>query len=99
MQGTEPGNMDQKIKMIQFLFSRILLANGREKQETKTCNRFMIVTLLGMSTQCCGCRENIYLITKRRLKYKLNLNGPGGDRQSDKKVAQKVDTAYSNTRR
>lgn len=59
----------------------------------------MTFTLLGMSTQSCGCRENIYLITKKTLKYKLNLNGRGRNRLSDKKVTQKEDTAYSNTRR
>ena len=32
MLGTEPGDMDKKIKMIQSLFSRIFLANGRERK-------------------------------------------------------------------
>lgn len=56
----------------------------------------MTCALLGISTQCCGCRENTYLKIKR---YKLNLNGPEGVRQSDKKVITKEDTAYSNTQK
>lgn len=56
----------------------------------------MTCALLGISTQCCGCRENTYLKIQR---YKLNLNGPEGVRQSDQKVIQKEDTAYSKTQK